>query len=269
MKGDKETQVADNQTVNNKKDAFMKRFSERYPDVQSDNEDDFYGRLSDEFDRIDRSDAAQKELGDLLANDPRSAQFLMVMRKGGNPMEFLIEQYGDDFREALNDESKAKEFAAAFSKYAEKQARNKELQAQAEANMKRMLDDLDAAKAEGKFTDEDADKAYSYLYGDGGLLDRIITNDITKDDWMMLMKASNYDAMQQDANARVSEARQEGEVAGRNANINMQKHKRTKAENMPSDLSQSGRPGSMNTEGDPLLNGLDKIIGRKKSVWED
>ena len=189
----------------------MERFAQRYPDVAADDEEAFYGRLSDEFDRIDRSDAAQRELGELLAGDPRSAGFLMVMRRGGNPMEYLIEQYGDDFREALNDETKAKEFSAAFSKYAEKQAKDKELQAQAEANMQRMLDDLDAAKAEGSFTDDDAAKAYSYLYGDGGLLDRIITNDITKDDWMMLMKAANYDLMQQDANARVAEARQEGD----------------------------------------------------------
>ena len=165
----------------------MERFAERYPDVTADDEEAFYGRLGDEWDRMDRSDAAQRELGELLANDPRSAGFLMVMRKGGNPMEYLIEQYGEDFREALNDEAKAKEFSAAFSKYAEKQAKDKELQAQAEANMQRMLDDLDAAKAEGSFTDDDAAKAYSYLYGDGGLLDRIITNDITKDDWMMLI----------------------------------------------------------------------------------
>ena len=134
----------------------MERFAQRYPDVAADDEEAFYGRLSDEFDRIDRSDAAQRELGELLAGDPRSAGFLMVMRRGGNPMEYLIEQYGDDFREALNDETKAKEFSAAFSKYAEKQAKDKELQAQAEANMQRMLAELDNAKAEGSFTDDDA-----------------------------------------------------------------------------------------------------------------
>ncbi len=264
-----EMQAAETQKEKSKRDAFMERFGQRYPDVSVDDEDAFYGRLSDEFDRIDRSDTAQKELGELLANDPRSAGFLMVMRKGGNPMEYLIEQYGDDFREALNDEEKAKEFASAFSKYAEKQAKNKELQAQAEQNMEKMLADLDVAKEEGKFTDEDADKAYTYLYGEGGLLDRLITNDITKDDWMMLMKAANYDAMQTDANARVAEARQEGEVAGRNANINTQKHKRTRTADLPSDLSQSGGVESGRRNGDPLLERLDKIVGRSRSVWED
>lgn len=269
MEENKETQKIDNQQEKTRREQFMERFGQRHPDVDAGDEEAFYGALGDEWDRMDRSDAAQRELGELLASDPRSAGFLMVMRKGGNPMEYLIEQYGDDFREALNDEAKAKEFAEAFSKYTEKQAKNKELQAQAEANMQRMLDDLDAAKAEGKFTDEDADKAYSYLYGDGGLLDRIITNDITKDDWMMLMKAANYDLMQQDAKNRVAEARHEGEVAGRNANIELNKRKHTKASDMPSDISQSGRGGESGRREDPLLSRLDKIVGRRKSVWDD
>jgi len=262
------TQNAESQSKKGKRDAFMERFAGRFPDVDATNEDAFYGKLNDEFERIDRSDAAQKELGNLLASDPRSAGFLMVMRKGGNPMEYLIEQYGDDFRAALNDETKAKEFSEAFSKYAEKQAKNKELQDRAEANIQKMLDDLDAAKSEGSFTDDDATKAYSYLYGDGGLLERIITNDINKDDWMMLMKAANYDLMKSNAEARVNEAREEGEIAGRNANIDMQKHRRSKTERMPSDLATAG--GNVREkQKDPLMETLDRITERHKSVWED
>ena len=75
--------------------------------------------------------------------------------------------------------------------------------------------------------------------------------------------------MQQDANARVAEARQEGEVAGRNANIDLNKRKRTKTSNMPSDVSQSGRGDAGGRKGDPLLDRLDQIVGRNRSVWED
>lgn len=261
-------QTTENQPQKGVRDSFMERFSTRFPDVDASNEDDFYGRLNAEFDRIDRSDEAQKELGNLLASDPRSAGFLMVMRRGGNPMEYLIEQYGDDFREALNDTEKAKELSEAFSKYAEKQAKNKELQDRAEANIQKMLDDLDAAKEAGNFTDDDATNAYSYLYGDGGLLERIITNDIRTDDWMMLMKAANYDTMKSDAEARVNEAREEGEISGRNANIDIQKRKRSKTDRMPSDLQSSGRTVNEQKK-DPLMATLDKINSRHRSVWED
>ena len=107
MEENKETQKIDNQQEKTRREQFMEHFGQRHPDVDAGDEEAFYDALGDEWDRMDRSDAAQRELGELLASDPRSAGFLMVMRKGGNPMEYLIEQYGDDFREALNDEAKA------------------------------------------------------------------------------------------------------------------------------------------------------------------
>lgn len=269
MEDKEKEEVSVNEAPMSRKDTFRQRFKTRYPDLPDDDEEEFYGKLGEEFDRFDRSDKAQKELGDLLASDPRSAGFLMVLRQGGNPMEFLIEQYGDDFRDALNDEEKAKELSEAFSKYAEKQAKNKELQSQAEANMQAMLDELDAAQAEGKFTDEDAANAYEYLYGDGGLLDRIITNNITKDDWLMLMKASNYDKAQAEAAAREEEARSEGMIAGRNAKIDEAKRKRTKVENMPSDLGASGGGGAAAKKVNGALEALDNIQRNRKSVFED
>lgn len=254
------------QAVPTRRDSFMKRFSERYPDFDINDEDGFYGKLGEEFDRFDRSDTAQKELGELLARDPRSAGFLMVLRKGGNPMEFMIEQYGDDFREALNDPEKARELAGAFSKYAEKQTKNQELQKQAEDNLQKMLDELDAAQEEGRFSDEDARKAYEFLYADGGLLDRIIVNDITREDWMMLMKAAKYDDLQKDMENRISEARTEGEITGRNARIEEAKRKRTKADSMPSQIASTSSPVGEKRR-NPALEALDKITG--KSVWDD
>jgi hypothetical protein len=266
MEEEVKDQTIENQNPTSKKDAFMQRFSEKYPDLKPDDEESLYGKISEDYDRFDKSDQAQKQLGDLLASDPRSAEFLMIMRKGGNPVEFLIEQYGDDFREALNDEGKAKELADAFSKYTEKQTQNRELQSKAEGNMQKMINDLDAAQKEGNFTDEDATSAYEYLYGDGGLLDRIITNEITKEDWLMLMKASKYDNMMKENEAKIAEAKTEGEIAGRNANIDDKKKKRTKVEGMPTTLASAG--GSTN-EGKPknaTLAALDKI--QKKSVWD-
>ena len=269
MEKDNTQQQTDNETGKSSRETFMQRFSSRFPDTSPDDEEAFYGKLGEEFDRIDRSDQAQKELGELLASDPRSAGFLMVMRKGGNPLEFLIEQYGDEFREALNDEGKAKEFAAAFSKYAERQARNKALQQQAEANMQKMLDDLDAAQAEGGFTDDDAAQAYEYLYGEKGLLDRIITNEIGKDDWMMLMKAAKYDTMQAEARDKIAQARNEGEIAGRNANIDIQKRRHAKTGNMPSDIASASGNATPRKQTDGMLEVLDNITKRRKSVWKD
>jgi hypothetical protein len=250
----------DNQDVISKKDLFLSKYREKYPDLPEDDDEAFYGSLSEDFDRFDRSEAAQRELGELLASDPRSAGFLMVMRKGGNPLEFLIEQYGDDFREALDDEGKAKELSAAFSKYMEKQTKDRELQRQADENLSAMVEAIGRVQQEGGYTDEEVTDAYRYLYGEGGLLDRIITNGVTADDWLMLLKASRFEKA-------VEEARSEGQVAGRNENIQLNRRKTEKAAGMPSDLSsQSGGkiPAKPKNE---TLERLDKITGRK-SVFD-
>ena len=246
------------------KDSFRERFGKRFPDVNADDEEAYYGALNGEFDRIDASDKAQKELGEVLARDGRSAGFLMVLKNGGNPMEYLIEQYGEDFRDALNDEEKAKEFAAAFAKHAEKRAESDKLRAQADANMQAMVDALDEAQKDGSFADEDAVKAFEYLYADGGLLDRILVNNIKKEDWMMLMKAAKYDDMVAENEAKVAEARNEGEVAGRNANIDIQKKKQSQVKAMPTSVPSGGslKPAK---EKDKFLSMLDE---KTKSVWD-
>lgn len=252
-------------TVKSGRDSFRERFGKKYPDVNMDDEEAYYGALNGELDRMERSDAAQRELGEVLGRDPRSAGFLMVLKNGGNPMEYLIEQYGDDFRDALNDEVKAKELAAAFAKHAEKRAESENMRAQADANMQKMVDELDAAQKDGSFSDEDATKAFEYLYADGGLMDRILINDINKNDWMMLMKAENYDRMKAEGVQNAETARAEGEVAGRNANIDMQKRKRTKAQNMPTNVPSNGSV-RQTPKKDDFLSFLDK---KTKSVWED
>lgn len=250
--------------VKSGKDTFRERFSSRFPDVNADDEESYYGALNGEFDRIEASDKAQRELGEILARDPRSAGLLMAMKDGGNPMEYLIEQYGDDFRDALMDEEKAKEFASAFAKNVEKRAESDKLRAQAEANMQTMVDALDAAQGDGSFSDDDAAKAFEYLYADGGLLDRILVNDIKKEDWMMLMKAAKYDDMIKEKDAEVEEARTEGEVAGRNANIDIQKKKRSQVKAMPSNVPSNGSVAKAPKK-DKYLSWLGE---KTKSVWD-
>ena len=250
--------------VKNGRDTFRERFGKRFPDVNAEDEESYYGALNGEFDRIEKSDAAQRELGDILAKDPRSAGFLMVLKNGGNPVEYLIEQYGDDFRDALNDEEKAKEFAAAFAKNVEKRAESEKLRAQADANMQSMLDALDSAQADGSFADDDAVNAFEYLYADGGLLDRILVNDIKKEDWLMLMKAAKYDDMVKENELKVAEAKEEGEIAGRNANIDIQKKKKDQVKAMPSNVPSNGsvKPAPKK---DKFLAMLDE---KTKSVWD-
>lgn len=251
-------------TEKTRKDSFRERFGKKYPDLNLDDEDAYYGALNDEFDLMDKSNAEQRKLGEMLGRDPRSAGLLMVMKNGGNPMEYLIEHYGEDFRDALNDEEKAKEFAAAFAKNIEKRAESEKLRAQASSNMQAMIDALDEAQKDGSFSDENATKAFDYLYADGGLLDRILVNDIKKEDWMMLMKAENYDRMKSEGEQMAKTAHEEGVVEGRNANIDIQKKKRTQAKSMPGNVPSTGSARPAKSK-DKFLSMLDE---KTKSVWD-
>jgi hypothetical protein len=131
--------------------------------------------------------------------------------------------------------------------------------------MQAMVDALDAAQKDGSFADDDAVKAFEYLYADGGLLDRILVNDIKKEDWMMLMKAAKYDDMIAENEAKVAEAREEGEIAGRNANIDIQKKKKSQVKAMPSNVPSNGSVKPAQKK-DDFLSMLDQ---KTKSVWDD
>lgn len=65
--------------VRSGRDSFRERFGKKYPDVNMEDEEAYYNALNGEFDRMEKSDAAQRELGEVLGRDPRSAGFLMVL----------------------------------------------------------------------------------------------------------------------------------------------------------------------------------------------
>lgn len=262
---EKKVEEAAAEPVKSRKDTFNERFGKRFPDVDAADEEAYYGALNDEFDRVEKNDNAQRELGEVLAGDPRSAGFLMALKNGENPMTYMIEMYGEDFKAALEDEAKAKELADAFAKYADKQAESERLRAESEKNMQGMMDALDEAQKDGSFSDDDAAKAFEYLYGDGGLLDRILVSDVRKEDWMMLMKAENYDRMKAEGEEAAKTAHEEGVVEGRNANIDIQKKKQTQAKKMPGNVPSAGsaRPAAKKNDY------LDFLDSRNKSVWKD
>ena len=149
-------------------------------------------------------------------------------------------------------------------KISEKRAEADKLRSQADANMQSMIDALDKAQQDGSFSDDEAVKAFEYLYSDGGLLDRILINDIKTEDWMMLMKAAKYDDMIKENEAKVAEAREEGEIAGRNANIDIQKKKKSQVQSMPSSIPSNGSVKPAQKK-DKFLSMLDE---KTKSVWD-
>lgn len=222
------------------RDAFMAGWRERYPDDDPDDDEKFYERLGKDYERMDKERKASDKLTELFAKDGRSAGLLIAMSKGENPVEYLLEQYGDDFKEYLDDPDNSDKMAKAYAKYTARMAKEAALEKQAGENLQAMLDALDEAKETVGFDDEQARKAYEYLYGDGGLLERIVTNDVRVEDWMLLMKAADYDRMKGEGEMKAKKAEEVGRIEGRNEKIDMERRKRTKAEGMPGNLPAAG-----------------------------
>lgn len=146
-----------------KKDSFFTNFPTRYPDLPEEDVNAVCGKLGEEIDTFDKNDKTQTERGDLLASDPRSAEFLRMMRKGSNPVEFLIEKDGDDFKAALESEKGQEKFVGAFSKYMEKQTQDEVWQKQAQDNLQTLIDDLDKAQYVNNCRDGELRKVYKVM----------------------------------------------------------------------------------------------------------
>jgi len=249
----------DNQQVKSKKDLFLEKQKAKYPDLNTEDEESLYGQINDDYDdydkRLGETKKNEEALSGLFSSDPKSASFLMNWKNGENPVVQLIREYGDEFRDALDDPDKQEEFAKAHSEYLEKLANNKKLQEEAQNNLAEMLANLDAAQQEGGFSEDQADNAYELL---AKILDDGILNKVSKETWTMIFKALNHDE-------DVVSAAHEAEVRGRNAKIDKDKKKTTVPDNLP---PMVGGGGTAPKKEKRDLGALDRFANPSDDIWQ-
>ena len=224
----------------NRRETLLGLMREDYPDADFADDEDFYDKIISERGKYKTTDEQASKLREAFIKDPRIAGLLNFAKEGGNPISFLIEQYGDEFRDALEDPDKAEELAEAHKKYLEKVAKTKESEEISAANAQQSADALNALQSEYNLTDEevlDIFKTASQYALDA------TTNLYTKDFLVAILRAKNYDK-------DVESATMEGEVRGRNARI--EEHlKKQKPANVPPTLT--GNSGGKATE--PIKRG--------------
>ena len=201
------------------KELMIERLSVKHPELNADDEESLFGVIGADYDEYDKqieSNAQMREsLNKMLAifeeSPEATALYVDLARGGKSVLEYLIENYGDDFLEALDDRDPdtIAKIAKAESNYRAKVAKDKELGEQATQNLGASLDALDEAAIEAGVSDEDKDKAFEVF---ANMLDDAIRNKVSKDTWMMFIKGINHDK-------DVAEAADEGEVRGRNFRI--------------------------------------------------
>lgn len=210
---------AENQTVTSSRDRLRNRLSERFPDRQfvgqdgldaQDVMDDSLEELLGEYDsRESEYNSNSKRLNDLFSSDPRIGTLFMKWAEGGNIMEHLIEDFGDEFLDALASEEGKQKFLDAQARWLERVNRNKTADDEAQENFQKSIEVLNAFQQEHNLTDEQAIAVFDKIHQIGADMVRGI---YSAESFLLALNAINHDR-------DVATAKAEGELAGKNAKI--------------------------------------------------
>lgn len=218
--------MAENENQKTKRELFAERLKSRYPDREFADDEAMYGQAGEDYDAYENELSGYREreskLEELFAKDPKNAQFLADMAAGKDPWIVVIERLGTDgITELLNDPEKKAAYEEANKRYAERLAKEKEIEAEYDRNMEesqRVREELDAIHGV-----EAVDAAL-------GVIDQMtkdaIMGKVTKEAVEMAMKIVNRDA-------DLANARSEGEIAGRNAKIEERMRRQQTGDGMP------------------------------------
>ena len=227
--------MSENTRVKDNKERYTERLKKKYPDRNFDDDEALFGQVNDDYDfydaELENYRANEKALADMFMSDPKSAAFFTRWSKGGDPVEVLIELYGDDFRAALDDPEKLKGIIDANKKFAEKVAKEKEYEDTYNQNLEETKRNIDIVKSQEGLTDDEIDNVMEFLLGvmTDGIMGKFSVETIT-----MGLKAINHDD-------DVAMADREGEVRGRNEKI-VEKIKRSEQGDGITNLSGAGAP---------------------------
>lgn len=201
------------------KELMLERLSVKHPDLTGKDDEALFGTIGADYDEYEAGAEKASKMKDSLdkmlevfESSPEAAALYVDLAQGGKSvLEYLIENYGDDFLEALEDRNPEtlKKLTTAENNYRAKVAKSAEQAKEAQENLVVSLDALDEAANEAGISDEDKEKAFEAY---ANMIDDAIRNKVSKDTWLMFIKGINHDK-------DVAEAADEGEVRGRNTKI--------------------------------------------------
>lgn len=243
---------------NNKKPSarenLLSRARERYPDRSfadigaepaegvADLDEAIDEMLTDYATRQNTYDKNNTRLSALLMNDPSSAEFLQKWVETGDPRTALVETFGDEL--GMSEEGQVK-FKDQLSGWRERKSANEALEAEAETNWQNSLSALEEwGNGKGLSLEQKRDVMLRLL----AITFNGMENKYSVEDFDLAFNAINHDS-------DVATARQEGEIAGRNAKIAAARRDRNAASAMPP--APTGRQGGAMAESKP----------KKKSFW--
>ena len=223
------TEEVKNETPVSAKDKYMGRYKTLHPDLNTDDEESFYGAANGNLDELENYRKHNSELISVFDKNKGFAAMLLAMKENPDmdPIQWISENLGADVNELLENEEYRNKISDALKKYHEAQAgaetSKKEMESNVQASIKALVD----FQTQKGLSNEECLNIWEKveaIVSDG------ISGKISPETFTMIMNAGNYEK-------DMANARNEGEVAGKNAKIAEQL--KNKPENIPPTLSPS------------------------------
>lgn len=220
--------MAENQSPKSKRDQYVERLKNKYPDRKYADDEALFGQINDDYDDYEKQIGDYKgredQLTNMFAKDPRSAQFIADMANGKDPIIGMLEAIGiDGMTDLINNPEKQSEYAEANKKFMERLSKEKSLEEEYESNLAESMRQLEQIQQERGLSDENVDAAMDMILH---IASEAILGKFSPETIDLALKATGYDAA-------VDNARTEGQIAGRNQKIDEQLRKPKSGDGMP------------------------------------
>ena len=229
--------MPENKEIKSRREQQIERLRNKYPERNFEDEEEIYGAISEDYDQYEQElndyKDREKTLSEMFAADPRSAQFLTDMHQGKDPVLGLVRNFGLEIKDVLDDPDMQDKIAEANKEYVERIAKSKELDNEYEKNMDTSLETLRTFQIERGLSDEQVDEVVDNLLTvvrDG------VMGKFTPATLDMMLKAITHDE-------DVAAAGEEGEIAGRNAQIVERQRRSAKGDGTSPLNGKNGQPG--------------------------
>ena len=232
-----------NQEVTNYRDQLVGRMKSRYPDRDFDSTDGQNSQNSLEqsiLEAFDEDDSRIKDysaleektrsLSDLFNNSPKSAIFLNTLAATGDPSAAIYKAYGKEAHDAFVEGDASEMIASIEAEDAKLRAENEKFEEEKTANLKASFEKLDKWGDSKGLTEDQKVQTFMRFYD---ILSDALVGIYNEELFEMGWKADHYAD-------DVENARHEGEVTGRNANIKEKMARRQETEALPPALSGQG-----------------------------
>ncbi len=183
------------------RDRYASMWAEDNPDVDFEDKEARYERMGRDREELRNLRTSGKKLSGIL--DKHRWVGAMLMDDEENPLVWMAKN-GIDVKGALDDPEVMQQVTDAFANWTKKQAEGEAAEAAKDEAIAKSVEALDAVQQEFGLSDEQKNRMFEHFWDE--VFIPAFAGEVTKDTWIALMHAMNYD--QDSANARDEAAMQ-------------------------------------------------------------